>query len=328
MSRVARPIGPPGVGGGCALTPDQIVTTCGAQEGLSLCLRAICEPGDTVAVESPIYFGVWQAMCSQRLRAVEVPTHPRDGMCLDALRAAMDQQRIKAVIAIPTFSNPLGHCMPDRKRKALMELLTERDIPLIEDDIYGDLAFTPDDRTGADRPRACKAFDAAGLVLYVSSFTKTLAPGYRVGWVAPGRYQARVEHLKFAGSIATATLPQLTIAEFLANGGYDRYLRKIRRTFARNVALTRLAVENYFPAGTRVTRPAGGFVLWVELPESVDSVELHALALRQNISIAPGPMFSAQAKYRNFVRLNGGQWSDRIEAAVREVGRLAHELCG
>jgi DNA-binding transcriptional MocR family regulator len=215
-----------------------------------------------------------------------------------------------------------------------VELLTEREVPLVEDDIYGDLAFPAESPGSVDgagelnaRPRAAKAFDAAGLVLLCSSFSKTLAPGYRVGWLAAGRFQERVERLKFASSIATAVPPQLAVAEFLNSGGYDRFLRRVRREYAQSVAQMRSCVCESFPEGTRVTRPAGGFVLWAEMPESVDAGQLYDAALRSGVAVAPGTMFTAQDKYHNCLRLNAARWDEDVAAAVRTVGRLATELC-
>jgi DNA-binding transcriptional MocR family regulator len=303
---------------GCSVSMDEIVTTSGAMEALNLCLRAVAKPGDTIAIESPTYYGVLQAMESLGMKALEIPTHPRDGISLEALEFAIKRNRVKAILLVPNFNNPLGSCMPEQNKKQLVEMLARREIPLIEDDVYGDLYF------GTTRPKVAKAFDKEGLVLLCSSFSKTLAPGYRVGWTAPGRFKVHVERLKFMTTLATATLPQMAIAEFLQNGGYDHYLRKIRKAFASQIQRVTLAINRYFPEGTRVTRPAGGFVLWVELPKSVNSLELHRKALEENISIAPGPIFSAKQRYQNFVRLSCGQpWSERLEHALITLGRLA-----
>ena len=306
---------------GCSLSPDDIVTTCGTMEALNLCLRAVAKPGDTIAVESPTFYGILQA--SLGMKAFEIPTHPRHGIDLDALDRAIKKNKIKACLVIPNFNNPLGSCMSDKNKKQLAEMLGHREIPLIEDDIYGDLYF------GATRPKAAKAFDKRGLVLLCSSFSKTIAPGYRVGWTAPGRFKAQVEHLKTMNTVATATLPQMAMAKFLENGGYDRHLRRLRKALAMQVQRMILAISQYFPEGTRVTRPAGGFVLWVELPKRVDSLELYRKALDKKISIAPGPIFSAKQKYQNFIRLSCGQpWSDRLEQALITLGRLAGKAQG
>jgi DNA-binding transcriptional MocR family regulator len=303
---------------GCHLSTDDIVTTCGGMEALNLCLRALAKPGDTIVIESPTFFGVLQVIESLGMKALEIATHPRDGIDLEALEHAVKRNKVSACILIPNFNNPLGSCMPDKNKKSLVEMLTRRQIPLIEDDIYGDLYF------GNTRPKTVKAFDKDGLVLLCSSFSKTLAPGYRVGWTAPGRFKFEVEQLKFMNTLATATLPQMAIAQFLESGGYDRHLRRLRKSLANQVQLVSLAISRHFPEGTRITRPSGGFVLWVELPKSINSLELHRKALREKISIIPGALFSAKQKYQNFIRLSCGQpWSDRLEQALITLGRLA-----
>jgi DNA-binding transcriptional MocR family regulator len=306
---------------GCAIAPDEVLITCGAQEAIGLCLRAVAKPGDTIALESPTYFGILQLIEGLGLKALEIATDPRTGVCLDALTEALDSHRIAACLFVNSFANPLGSCMPDDKKEQLVRLLAERDVPLIEDDLYGELGFA------AQRPKSAKAFDTAGRVLVCSSFSKTLAPGYRVGWCVPGRYLPQVERLKLFTNIATATLPQLAVAEFLANGGYDHHLRRMRRSFQQQIARVSDAVCEHFPSGTRLTRPAGGFVLWVEMPEVVDALRLHEQALEEGISVAPGPIFSASGKYRNFVRLNCGvPWSDRIDRAIETLGRLVRKM--
>jgi DNA-binding transcriptional MocR family regulator len=302
---------------GCTLSVDDIVTTFGGTEALCLCLRAVAQPGDTIAIESPTYFGILQCIESLGMKALEIPTHPRDGVSLDALAFALETQPVKACLFVLNFNNPLGSCMPDENKRQLVEMLAARNIPLIEDDIYGDLAFT------SNRPKTAKSFDRKGLVLLCDSFSKTLAPGYRVGWTAPGQFLERVKHLKIVSTMATATLPQMAIADFLANGGYDHHLRKVRRLYADKVALMTRAICEYFPEGTKVTRPQGGQVLWVELPERIKALELFSRALAEKISIAPGPIFSAKNRFQNFVRLNcGNPWSPAIEDALRRLGQL------
>jgi DNA-binding transcriptional MocR family regulator len=242
-------------------------------------------------------------------------------VCLNALAEALDANQIAACLFVNNFNNPIGSCMPDESKRALVQMLAARQIPLIEDDIYGDLGF------GAQRPKLARAYDREGLVLTCSSFSKTLAPGYRVGWCVPGRYRAAVERLKLFTNIATATMPQLAIAEFLATGGYDHHLRRMRKAFAERIARMSDAICEYFPEGTKLTRPAGGFVLWVELDERVDALELHDRALADKIAIAPGAIFSPSGKYRNFIRINCEHpWSDRIERAVERLGEIVRGM--
>lgn len=307
---------------GGALSADEIITTTGCMEALNLCIRAVAKPGDTIAVESPEFFGVLQTIGSLGLKALELPTYPRHGVCLDEMEVALRRNKVAAVLLTPNYQNPLGACMPDDKKKALVEILAKKEIPLIEDDLYGDL---PHD---GPRPKAAKAFDKKGLVLLCSSYSKTLCPGYRVGWTAPGRFHEKVERLKFSNTIASSALPQLAVAEFLRNGGYDHYLRRIRKSYAHQMRVTIDAVTKYFPAGTKVTRPTGGFLLWVEFPKSVDALKLYRAALEQKISIMPGPLFSPKQGYRNFVRLScANPWSDRLEQAIITLGKLAEKQC-
>lgn len=306
---------------GCNLTAGDLVVTNGCMEAVNLCLRAVANPGNVVALESPTYFGLLQIIESLGMKALEIPTHPRNGISLEALALACERERVKACLVMTNISNPLGSLMPDAAKKQLVRLLAERGIPLIEDLVYGDLNF------GSAAPRAAKAYDRQGMVMLCSSFSKTLAPGFRVGWVAPGRYRTQVEALKFVNSVGTPELLQLTIAEFLKNGGYDRQLRFLRRAFATRVEQTQRAVCEHFPEGTRVTSPAGGFMLWVELPRGADSLELYERAMQEDISIAPGPMFSASGRYRNCLRLNCGcTRTPEVERALARVGEIARKL--
>lgn len=303
---------------GGQLAADVVVVTNGCVEALNLCLRAVAQPGDTIAVESPTYYGILLAIENLGLKALEIPTHPETGVSLEHLEAALGRKKVAACLFVPNFNNPLGSCVPDHHKQALVALLRRWQVPLIEDDIYGELYFGP------SRPKACQAFDQDGLVLLCSSFSKHLAPGYRVGWVAAGRYHRRVEQLKFMQNLATATLPQLAVAHFLEHGRYEHHLRQLRTRLAAQVRHTAQAVDHYFPAGTRVTQPTGGFVLWAELPPPADAFALYQQASAQGISFVPGQFFSAQGQYRNCLRLSCGQpWRPELEQAVETLGRLA-----
>ncbi len=303
---------------GCRVSPDDIVITSGCQEALILALRAVAKKDDVVAIESPSFYGLLQAIESLGMRALEIPTDPATGMSVEALELALEKWPVKACVLTANFSNPLGSIMPPDKKRALVALLAGYRIPLVEDDIYGDLGFED------QRPPALRAWDDTGGVIYCASFSKTLSPGLRVGWMLPGRWQEDIEYLKYVTSLAAPTLSQLAVADFLRHGGYDRHLRQVRSAYARQVAVMTRAVSKYFPDGTRVTRPRGGFVIWVELPESVDALGLCRQALAQGVSIAPGPIFSASGKYRNCIRLNCAQpWNDTLDRAVMTVGRLA-----
>lgn len=305
---------------GCALSLDDILVTSGCREAISLALYALCRPGDTVAVESPVYYSFLRIAEWLGLRVLEIPSSSDEGMNLDVLDYVIRHNTVRACAAILNFNNPLGSVMSEEKKCELVSMLAKHEIPLIEDDVYGDLSF------GSDRPVSAKAFDNKGLVIVCSSFSKTLAPGYRVGWIVPGRYRQKIEQLKALFNGTTASPTQLAIAEFLTNGGYDHYLRTIRRIYSRNVAAMRDAVARYFPQGTRVTRPSGGFTLWVEMPEYVDAITLYKKALLKGISIAPGPIFTLGDRFRNCVRLNAAFWSEQTEQALETLGWIAREM--
>lgn len=305
---------------GCTVSPDDIVVTSGCVEAVTLALQATCRPGDTVAIASPVYYTFLHSIQWMGLKILEIPSTPREGMSIDVLGYAIRNNPVHACLVISNFNNPLGSVMPDEKKRELVALLAQHDIPLIEDDVYGDLAFGP------SRPTAVKSFDEKGLVLYCSSFSKTLAPGYRVGWIVPGRYRRKVQQIKSLFNIATASPTQLAIAEFLTNGGYDHHLRTVRRVYGRQVEKVRDAVARWFPLGTRVTRPEGGFILWVEMPEEVDAFRLYEGALKKGISLAPGTLFSNGDRFRNCIRLNAAFWSERVEQALETVGEMAGRM--
>jgi DNA-binding transcriptional MocR family regulator len=308
---------------GCPLAHDELVVTVGCCEALHLSLRAVAKPGDTVAVETPTYFGFLETIQSLGLRVVEIPTGPRTGICLDATRAALAHNDIKAILLMPSYSNPLGSCMPDENKGKFYRLLAEFDVPAIEDDIYGDLHF------GERRPKPLKAWDTDGRVLLCSSFGKTLAPSLRVGWCAPGRYLERVRRLKFTTTLGTPVVLQKTVSDFLRNGGYDHHLRSIRRAYHHQLHLFSQAILRHFPEGTRLSRPEGGFVLWLELPPGVDTLRLYRDALKHRIATAPGALFSVKDRYRNCLRMNCGlPWTDPIENALRTLGTLAAKQLG
>lgn len=303
---------------GCNLSARDIVITQGAMEALNLCIRAVARPGDTIALESPTYFGLLQICETLGLKALEIPTHPREGISLDALEFALSRSKIAAVVVMANAQNPLGFTMPDENKQRLVRLLEQHGVPLIEDDVYGDLHY------GEARPLPAKSFDRTGNVMLCASFTKTVAPGFRLGWVSPGKWRAQVQMLKFINTVGSPELLQLTLAEFLSSGGYERHLRQLRKAFREQTAQVSDAVAAHFPAGTRITRPSGGFILWVELPEGIDSVELFRRAMRRQISFGPGVLFSASDRYRNCIRMGCAEpWSGRVEQAVVLLGELA-----
>ena len=303
---------------GCRIDWRNLVTTTGCMEALNLALRAVTRPGDLIALESPTYYGFLQILQSLGLRALEIPTHPRSGISLEALELALAEHPVKAVLMMANVSNPIGATLSDAAKKRLVELLAAKKVPLIEDHIYAELQFD------SPAPRPAKAYDRSGNVMLCSSFSKTLSPGLKVGWIEPGRWRDRIRMLKFMSSGGQNELVELTVAEMLESGGYERSLRQLRRRFEAQVDTARGVIAESFPRGTRVTRPSGAYILWAELPKECDSVALFERLLEGGITIAPGPMFSASQRYRNCMRLSVGQvWDERHERALREVGRLA-----
>lgn len=305
---------------GGPLGGNEIVVANSCTEALGLCLRAVTQPGDTVAVESPAYYLMLQLLELLGLKALEIPTDPRTGISIEALELATRHGGVAACLLVPNASNPLGCVMPDERKRALAALAAARNLPVIEDDIYGDLHF------GERRPWPVKAFDAAGQVMLCSSFSKRLSPALRLGFVAAGRYHAAVALQKTITSGGTNPVTQLVVAEYLESGSAERHLRQLRRQYESQVGAMRTTVARYFPSETRLAQPQGGFVLWVELPEEIDASRLFERAVAERIAFVPGELFSASRMYRNCLRLNcGNPHTPEIESAVRRLGSLIGE---
>lgn len=296
---------------------DEIVITNGALEALNLCLMAVTRPGDTILIESPTFYAALQSIERIGLKAIEVPSHPRDGIDLGAMEQAIVMHQPKACWLMTNFQNPLGSLLANDKKQTLVEILAKYQIPLIEDDVYGELYF------GERRPVPAKAFDHAGLVMHCGSFSKSLAPGYRVGWVVAGKFVKQVERLKLTTTISASVPAQVALAKYLQKGGYDKHLRQLRNVLMVNQIKFVEALERYFPKGTHLTVPQGGYFLWIKLPDGINALTLYRQALKSGISIAPGPIFSAQQRFQGFIRLNyGHMWNVKIEDALVTLGQL------
>jgi DNA-binding transcriptional MocR family regulator len=304
---------------GVEISPDEVVVTAGAVESIHLAFTVIAKPGGIVAIETPTYFNALQSIQNLGMKALEIATSPEGGISLAGLEKALQKYKLAGCFVMSNAQNPTGTTMPDEKKKALVELLAKYRVPLIEDDVNGDIYF------GASRPIVCKAFDKSGTVILCNSYSKTISPGFRVGWIIPGAYQRQVENLKFITTAGSSLLLQATLAEFLRNGGYDRHLRGLRKHFFEQVNSMSQSIARYFPAGTRITRPQGGTVLWIELPESIDSISLYERALKNGISICPGPLFSGgKGQFKNFIRIACGyQHTPKVDKALRTLGQLA-----
>ena len=303
---------------GVAVTAEDIVITNGTMEAITLALGMLCKTGDAVLVESPTYFGILQVMEHLRLKVVEVPNHPAHGIDVEAVENAVAKNRIAAAVFQSSFNNPTGAVTPDDAKRRIVEILGDAGVPLVEDDIYGDLHFGP------HRPRPFSAFDETGSVIYCASISKTVALGYRIGWAVSARYAHALMRAKFFASVASPTLQQRILGRYYAAGIHDRHLRHVREYLSTNCRRFSTTIAREFPAGTRVSSPAGGVVLWVELPKGVDGADVFERALERGIGIAPGIIFSATARYRNFVCLSAGlNWTPEVEKALGVLGRLA-----
>lgn len=302
------------------LQSSDVVVTCGCIEALNLALRTIAAPGEIIAVESPTFYGILQAIESLGMQALELPTDPNTGLSLSALEAALQTYPIRAVLTVPSFQNPLGCCMPPEHKQALLKLASRYDFQIIEDDIYGEFYFD-------SPPPTLYSLDRDERVILCSSFSKTLAPGFRVGWALPGRQRERFLQLKRMSSLSTASLPQLVLAEYLASGAYERHLRRLRRQLSTTVQQALGVLSQSFPTGTRISQPSGGFILWLALPQEIAAMDLYRRALKAGIGLAPGPLFSSESAYDHCFRLSLNRaWNPELANALQALGKLAREI--
>ena len=299
---------------------EDIVITNGCVEAVSYCLQAVASKGDTIIVESPTYPWFLQMIEDLKMLALECPTHPHTGIDLDSVEKAINIHDVKACILVANYHNPMGFEMPDENKRRLVKLLNQKQVAIIEDDIHGDLYF------GAKRPTTLKSYDDRGLVLYCSSFSKTLAPGLRIGWTIPGVFKSAVKQLKLNHAVASPPLIHYALAEYLRGGAYDRQLRQLRTALKNQVSNMATAIARYFPEDTRITAPKGGFALWVELNPKVDSLAVYREAKRHKIAILPGIMCSTTTKFNHFIRLSCGfPWSKTLEMGIRKLGQIVRK---
>ena len=302
---------------GKVVKPEEIVITSGTIDAVNLCLRSVAEPGDTIIVESPSYYGILQLIEYYKMKAIEIPGHPITGIDLDILSKILKKQEAKACIITANFNNPTGSLMPENNKKLLVEMMAHYGVPIIEDDVFGSLHFLD------SPPKPLFAYDQGGIVQYCSSFSKTLSPGLRVGWAISGKHQACVEKLKYMTSMATSSFPQHLVAQYLQNGGYERHLRKLRKAIQNNMEQMIHALHSYFPSGTEITFPKGGGLLWVKLPNAVDMDLLTQQAIKHKISIVPGKLFSTTSNFKNYLRLTAWiNFDSRVENSIKTLGCL------
>lgn len=304
---------------GVDIAEQDLLITHGSTEALGLALRAVAKPGDSIAVESPVYFGLLQMLENLGLKAIEIPCVPEIGISLEALDFALTHNRnIRAVVAMPSFQNPLGCTMSERRKRELLRLVIRHHVVLIEDDVFGDL--TP----LAERPQPVKAWDSDGSVIYCGSCSKSLAPGLRLGWVAGGKRHVELESIKVSQSLATPLLDQAVLAEYMLTDGMLPHLRKLRERISAQLSHALAAVQRYFPLGTKVISTAGGWWLWLALPEPFDTLTLLKECVAQGVAFTPGALFSGEGRFGNYLRINIGRpWTQEMDHGFRTVGNLA-----
>lgn len=296
---------------------EDLVITAGCMEALNISLMILTQRGDVIAIDELTYFSIHQAVERLGLKAVSIPVTSK-GLDIPFLKKAIEQFPIKAGLFVTNFHNPTGVCIPDAQKKELVELMTTKQIPIIEDDIYGELYF------GKNRPSTCKFYDKEGWVLYCSSLSKTIAPGYRIGYCQPGRFLEQFAHQKRILSLSTSSLPQAALLNFFQKGRYDFHLRKLRTAIHTQALRYSQCILQYFPVGIYFSVPEGGFNFWIEFPKQFDSYELFKAAKNQQISIAPGQIFSVESNYKNYIRLSFAEpFTDEIEQAIKQLGILA-----
>jgi len=302
---------------GVGVNPDDIVITNGAQEALSIALQCVAKRGDIIAIESPCFFGIIELIEALGMKALEVYTCTEDGVGLEDLRKAIAQHNIKACLFSTAINNPLGSMKTDEQRQTMVTLLEQHNIPLIEDDVYSELYFTD------KKPKPAQLYSEKGLVMTCSSFSKTAAPGYRVGWLLPGKFEEQAKRIKRAQSCSTPMLQQWTLNEYIASGDYDRHLCVLRKNLVYNCERMRALVAEHFPPEVCISKPQGGSVLWIRCQSHVNTSIFFQQALDQGVSFAPGIVFSPSGKYQNYMRISFGvYWNESIEQAVQTLGKL------
>lgn len=305
---------------GLHLDPEDVVITSGCEEAILLALSSITKPGDSVAVQAPVYCNLILTLRNLGLKLIEIPGDDREGVTPEVLQYVIENNSITACLLISNFNNPSGTLMSSDNKRAVATLLASNGIPLIEDDVYGDLYF------GEKRPTTCRTYDSSGNTILCSSFSKTVSPGLRVGYIIPGKYRDRIIQRKMGMNICTSTISQLLLYNYLESGGYYRNLRRLRTEVGKRVKLLREDVLRYFPTGTRVNDPGGGYSLWVELPGGISGLDLYNIVIERGIAIVPGGLFSQRGSYESYIRLNAGAYTEDVEPAIKTLGEVVYKL--
>jgi DNA-binding transcriptional MocR family regulator len=284
---------------GSFIRAEELIVTNGATEALSLAIRAVARPGDSIAVETPANPLFLALLAELHIEVVEIPALSGQGLSLAALEQALiDHPQLRACLLMPNFHHPTGALMPVATKRALLALAERANLVLIEDDVYGDLQHD------GPRPPPLKAFDSNGRVIYVNSYSKTIAPGMRVGWIAAGRWHAQIEASKQGAAVATAELPQLVLYEFLNRGSHVPHLRRMRQLLRESALRWHDGLTQALPQTCRWTMPAGGYFLWLELPAGTDANRLLEQSTAAQWGLLSGRHCSLRGDYDHCLRIN------------------------
>ncbi len=306
---------------GIRVSPGEILITNGCTEALSLAIQAATSPGDAIAIESPVFMGAIQIMKELNRRIVSLPTSAQNGMDLDSLETTLRNGEVKAVMMTAAFQNPLGFVMPPEKRKRAVELADRYGITIIEDDLYSESSHNH------SVERSLKSFDGKGKVIYCSSFSKTVSPGLRIGWMIGGDYHQKCRNLKTTQNLGGSPLLQAALADFLVTGRYDYHVKTLQKAFCRQAAEMKMLLSSAFPSDTAISSPGGGLFYWVELPGRIDTLKLFNQALKEKISLAPGQAFCSGEHFRNCLRVSfASPVTDEIRSGIRRLGNMIKNL--
>jgi DNA-binding transcriptional MocR family regulator len=305
---------------GVAVELDELLITNGCQQSLDLVRRSLVEPGDVVVCENPTYTGLWNVFDSPGIRLVGAPV-TSGGMDLDYVSAVLEQSKVKLIFASPNFQNPTGRSMPLAARKRLLELAEKFQVPVVEDDIYGVLAYN-----GRELP-PLKALDAGGLVIYLNSFSKVGFSGLRVGWIAASRRVIeRLTTAKQRADLHTNLVGQAALEELGRRGWLDKHIRKLKKLYGHKLSVLGGSLQRHFPPEAKVHYPDGGMAVWVELPPGMDAAEILVKARDRRVLFAPARYFYFQNPRHNAFRLCFTAVTDeQIIEGVRILGELLKE---
>jgi len=306
---------------GISVNHQDIVITSGAMEALNLSLQTVTQSGDYVVIESPTFYGALQAVERLGLKPIEVDVCPVNGLDIKQFESVLKNNNVKACWLMATFQNPTGTSLSDEAKRRVVEIAEQHNTYTIEDDVYGDLYHE------GNKPKPLKTFDKTDSVLLCGSYSKSLCPGYRVGWVVNARFNDAIQKLQLLSTLSSSAPVQLGVAHFLTHESYDNHLRKLRKSLLERKARFIEIIKQYFPHSIKIEEPAGGYFIWIRFNSGFDSQQLHQLAIAQGISVASGDLFSEQGRADNAIRLNFSyELTQEREHALVLLGKLAHQL--